>query len=96
PVTFHSQQCAEKYLKALLQREDITPPRTHDLPTLLDALAATHPDLESYRPHCAFLAPFAIQSRYPGEEATAEDAREAIVRLEPLREAIRKSLGLVE
>jgi HEPN domain-containing protein len=31
---FHSQQCAEKYLKALLIAQNIEFPKTHDLPTL--------------------------------------------------------------
>lgn len=31
---FHSQQCAEKYLKALLILKDVDFPKTHDLPTL--------------------------------------------------------------
>ena len=32
-VCFHSQQCAEKYLKAFLISEGIEPPRTHNLIT---------------------------------------------------------------
>jgi HEPN domain-containing protein len=33
-VCFHTQQCAEKYLKAFLQEADITFRRTHDLSDL--------------------------------------------------------------
>lgn len=33
-VCFHAQQCAEKYLKALLILKDVDFPKTHDLPTL--------------------------------------------------------------
>ena len=33
-VCFHAQQCAEKYLKALLILKDFDFPKTHDLPTL--------------------------------------------------------------
>jgi hypothetical protein len=33
-ATFHAQQCAEKYLKAILVKYAITPPKIHDLVTL--------------------------------------------------------------
>ena len=38
-VTFHCQQCAEKYLKALIQRLGREPPWTHQLGVLLDIVA---------------------------------------------------------
>ena len=38
-VCFHSQHCAEKYLKALLQAHNIAPPRTHNLLHLLASFA---------------------------------------------------------
>ena len=31
PVSFHSQQCAEKCLKAVVESMDLNPPKTHDL-----------------------------------------------------------------
>jgi HEPN domain-containing protein len=34
-VCFHAQQCAEKYLKALLVLKDVDFPKTHDLLTLV-------------------------------------------------------------
>jgi HEPN domain-containing protein len=30
-ATFHAQQCAEKYLKGLLVRQGVSPPKVHDL-----------------------------------------------------------------
>ena len=33
-VCFHAQQCIEKLMKGLLILRGVTPPRTHDLPTL--------------------------------------------------------------
>lgn len=35
-VCFHAQQCAEKYLKALLPYRGVAFPKTHDLRLLLD------------------------------------------------------------
>jgi len=39
-VCFHCQQCAEKYLKALLVFRGIAFPRTHDLVLLLNLAVA--------------------------------------------------------
>jgi len=42
-VAFHSQQCAEKYLKARLVEVDIPFPKTHDLSVILDLILAVEP-----------------------------------------------------
>src|SRR5438045_5215990 len=42
-VCFHAQQCAEKYLKALLTERDVRFPKMHHLPTLLDLLVPVCP-----------------------------------------------------
>jgi HEPN domain-containing protein len=48
-VCFHAQQCAEKYLKALLQEEDIPFGKTHNLVILLDLLLPAEPSWEMLR-----------------------------------------------
>jgi len=93
-ITFHAQQCGEKYLKALIQKEGREPPRTHHLPTLLDLLVPSYPDLEALRVSCEGLTPYAILYRYPGGEAGQEDAEEAVRHAEKLRAVLRKSLGI--
>ncbi|HVB47077.1 MAG TPA: HEPN domain-containing protein [Burkholderiales bacterium] len=40
---FHAQQCAEKYLKALLQERGCVIPRAHHLEMLAKPLLAAHP-----------------------------------------------------
>ncbi|MFW6162565.1 MAG: HEPN domain-containing protein [Planctomycetota bacterium] len=94
PVVFHAQQTAEKYLKALAQRHGIEPPRTHHLPVLLDLLVGELPELEGLRAPCEELAPFAVSFRYPGEQATEEDARHAVALSATIRTALRHALGL--
>jgi HEPN domain-containing protein len=91
-LTFHAEQCGEKYLKALIQREGSEPPRIHHLPALLDLLIARHPDLEALRAACEGLSPYAVHFRYPGGSATPEDATEAIAWTELIRAAIRAKL----
>lgn len=77
---FHAQQCAEKYLKALLQERVIPFGKTHNLSLLLDLLSGRHPTLELLRPVLAVLSAYAVEYRYPGESADKEVARQAVMR----------------
>ncbi len=96
PVAFLAQQCAEKYLKALIQQEGVEPPRHHHLSVLLDILLPVHPDLEGTRVACERLTPYAVGFRYPGEKATGKEAEEAIGLASHIRSAIRLKLGLID
>ena len=66
-VCFHSQQAAEKYLKALLVRHQIEFPKTHDIKGLLDLLGAVHPTAVEALREAEFLTPFGAKIRYPGD-----------------------------
>lgn len=66
---FHAQQCAEKYLKALLQEKDLPPAKTHNLVALLDQVLSARSALELLRPDLQRLNLYAVQVRYPGEAA---------------------------
>jgi HEPN domain len=48
-VCFHCQQCAEKYLKGLMEELGLAVPKTHDLELLLVALVTHHSALRSLR-----------------------------------------------
>ena len=43
-IAYHLQQAIEKYLKGFLVFNDIRPPRTHDLDTLLNLASTVEPD----------------------------------------------------
>src|SRR5580658_5793642 len=77
-VCFHCQQCAEKYLKGLMEELGLLVPKTHDLELLLAALAAYHPTLRSVRRGLAFLSDFAVDIRYPGSNARKRQAVAAL------------------
>jgi len=72
-VCWHSQQAAEKALKAALTIEYIDYPYTHDLNALRNLLPGSwsvrvdHPDLTE-------LSQWAVEARYPGEWAEATEA----------------------
>lgn len=91
---FHCQQSAEKYLKARLEEADIPPPKTHDLKLLLTLLVPMEPLWASLLAACASLSDFAVEFRYPGDTATARQAKEALRDAKAIRAEARAALGL--
>lgn len=91
---FHAQQCAEKYLKALLQKRDTEFPRTHNLVALLDLVLPTDPALADLRPSLEYLNLFSVAVRYPGDSADREDAKETAAHCRIVRDRARFALGL--
>lgn len=92
-VCYHCQQCAEKYLKALLVFHGINFPKTHDLRILLDS-AQKHTSLKIEWTQLAPLNRYIIESRYPGdwEPISKEEALDAIKLAESVRNAARSLL----
>ena len=94
---FHVQQAVEKLLKAWLALLNEVYPRTHDLSRLLqllekrEALAGRFQELIEYNA-------YAVQFRYEDYEIDAEplDREEALRRVEPLLEQVRRRLTEVE
>jgi HEPN domain-containing protein len=93
-VCFHIQQCAEKYLKALLQDVGVRSGKTHSLIVLLNLIVAKKPVLESLRPQLTLLNEYAVEFRYPGESADKPMAREAMESGREARITLRAALGL--
>jgi HEPN domain-containing protein len=93
-VCFHAQQSAEKYLKALLIFKDKDFPKTHDLPSLNTmcnkAGIITGLDLQQL----VDLTEYAVRRRYPGDQPTREEAKEAIQIAGAVRRFARSFLGL--
>jgi len=92
-VAFHAQQCAEKYLKALLSWEGIDFPKTHDIGQLILLVprkaAIDFPAAEQRR-----LGSYGTVTRYPGdyEPVTVREARRALAMARRIREHVRKIL----
>lgn len=85
---FHAQQCAEKYLKALLQEVTIPFGKTHNLCLLLDLLEDRYPALAFIRPKLAILNVYAVEYRYPGESADKDIARQAVKMAEEVKQVV--------
>jgi len=93
-VTFHSQQAAEKYLKALLTCWDIEFPKTHVLANLIGLVEARDVPLAESLLDAVVLTPYGVELRYPGDrpDASSAEAREAVRLARQLRDAIRPRL----
>ena len=94
-VCFHCQQCAEKYLKAFLTQCQIPFHPIHDLEVLLEQIISISPDYEFFRESLLLLNDYAVDVRYPGEEATKEEARAAVEAMRTVRTFVRQKLGLI-
>ena len=92
-VAFHAQQCAEKYLKALLVWKGIPFPKTHDLPSLMAILPEDLHNLLTGEEQ-ELLTEYATVTRYPGgyEDITLSEARSAVRVARRIRKDIRALL----
>lgn len=95
-VCFHCQQCAEKYLKGLMEELGLPVPKIHDLELLLTALQPHHPTLRSLRRGLIFLTDFAVDTRYPGASASKRQAISAVRWAARVRAPARALLGIRE
>ena len=92
-VCYHAQQCVEKYLKAILQEQGAPIPKSHDLVNLLELCRFDPISVLFDRDGLVSLTRFATHFRYPGESASAEDAKQAIQFMRRYRHALRGVLG---
>lgn len=95
-ICFHAQQCIEKYLKAWLQEANIRFSKTRDLESLLDLIVPTISAWHAWRADFSTISDPAVDFRYPGKSATAEDAQRAVQICDKVRQAVRSELKLPE
>ena len=89
-VCFHSQQAAEKYLKAFLTRHQVEFPKTHDIGELLDLIDPIDGSLSDSLRDTVALTDYGVGVRYPSDSpsVTVSDAQQAV----QLAEKVRKSI----
>jgi len=95
---FHSQQCVEKTLKALILERGKRPPRTHDIVDLLNRTRLEGWSIDLAADEAAYLNSI-YRGRYPTEEGllphgepTAEEAQRAIQDAEATMAQVRAIL----
>ncbi len=94
-VGFHSQQAAEKYLKALLVRRQVEFPRTHDIGKLLDLVATIDSSTAEFLRDADILTPFGVKIRYPGDapEMLASEEAAAVELARRVKDSVMALLG---
>jgi HEPN domain-containing protein len=68
-VGFHTQQAAEKFLKALLVRYQVEFPKTHSIAVLRQLVAQVDQPLAERLAPADALTPYGVEFRYPGDFA---------------------------
>jgi len=92
-VCFHAQQCAEKYLKAILQEHDKHIPKIHNLIELMLLCEKIDGSFEMLRADLVIMERFSVRTRYPGETAEKEDAQSAYAAAGIVRTFVKQKLG---
>jgi HEPN domain-containing protein len=92
-VCFHCQQCAEKYLKAVLQENDKHIPKIHNLIELMLLCEEIDSSFEMLRADLVTMERYAVRGRYPGETAEKDDAQAAYAAAGIVRKFVKQKLG---
>ena len=92
-VCFHCQQCAEKYLKAILQDENVRIPKIHNLLELLAMILKFDSSYEFLKADLDVLEEFSVRYRYPGDTAEIEEAKSAYSAVKTVRTFAKEKLG---
>ena len=97
PACFHSQQAAEKYLKAFLTWHQVEFPKTHALGELLDLISQVDEDLAVRLGGLTVLNPYGVEVRYPSDipEPSRQQAEKALKLASSAQKDIRDALPLI-
>ena len=87
-ICFHCQQAAEKAIKALLQKRKTRFGRIHDLEKMLRLLGNSAGPVALLKDDLKLLSDYAVRYRYPGQNATARQARKAGKATRRIRSAV--------
>lgn len=93
-VCFHSQQCAEKYLKAVLQGNDKRIPKIHFLLELLALILKLDGSYEFLKADLEVLEDYSVRFRYPREVAEKDEAQAAYAAAGTVRAFVGQKLGV--
>jgi len=94
-TAFHSQQAAEKYLKAFLVWHQIEFQKTHDIEALLRLAGKVDDKIPEILADTVILTPYGVDYRYPGEypEVGMSDAERAFLLADRVRAEVRSRLS---
>jgi HEPN domain-containing protein len=92
-ICFDCQQCIEKLLKAILVREQIEFPKTHDIGRLIELVRDFVPAASDFFLHAKKLSIHGVDARYPDEaiEISAVDMKQIVDITEKFRQVLLKA-----
>ena len=93
-VCFHAQQCAEKYLKAVLQENERNIPKIHNLIELMLLSEEIDGSFEMLRADLVTMERYSVRVRYPGKFAEKDEAQAAYAAAATVRKLVKQKLGL--
>jgi HEPN domain-containing protein len=93
-ICFHSQQLAEKALKAYLTANRRQVEKTHDLTRLITLCMDIDPEFASFRFTADELSPYAVRTRYPDDyrPVTLDDTKLALKKAERIMKFVKTKL----
>lgn len=93
-VVYDCAQCAEKYLKAFLVRQQKSFRYRHDLRELNTKCVAIDPTFQALDNDLRTLNRWSSEVRYPGVSAALDDVKDAIAAVKRVRKFMRAKLEL--
>lgn len=95
---YHTQQCAEKALKAFLAYKGHAIERTHDVVYLIELCADYHPEFTKFEEDAERLNPYSTLFRYPDIvlEPDKQDVTEAIKIAKGILEFVEEKIKPLE
>lgn len=93
-ICFHAQQCAEKYLKAMLVERQHDFPKTHDLRRLYELCNSAGVFVATDVESLDRLSSYSVRVRYPGDDPNPDEVRDAMETTKRVRRLARKFLGV--
>ena len=94
-ICFHSQQAAEKYLKAYLIFLGISFTKTHEIGELITKCESKDSEISVLKEEADILTDYAIEVRYPEEwiEPSLEEAKEAFEIAKKIKELVLNKIS---
>lgn len=94
-ICFHSQQAAEKYLKAYLVFLGISFTKTHEIGELITKCEIKDSEISVLKEEADILTDYAIEVRYPEEwiEPSLEEAKEAFEIAKKIKELVLNKIS---
>lgn len=93
---YHSQQCAEKALKAFCALNGIEIQKTHNLIVLCQICMEHEQNFSSLLSDCAVLTPYSVQTRYPNNIQILEsEAKTALALSKRIYDFVKENVNSV-